>query len=173
MCADSCADLTVGDGSPSLCAWGRYPAVHDRLAPRIMSNNREEARLRRLVELGPSLVSELDLETLLDRVLVTAREVTGARYGAVAVWDSQRRELARFVTSGLSDDQERAIGARPRGRGVLGLVDNESRPLRIGNLGAHPSSFGFPPGHPPMSTFLGVPILIRGDVWGNLYLTDK
>jgi signal transduction histidine kinase len=138
-----------------------------------MTNNREEARLRRLVELGPSLVSELDLETLLDRVLLTAREVTGARYGAVAVLDSQRRELERFVTSGLSDGQERAIGAQPRGRGVLGLVAPDHRPLRIGNLGAHPSSFGFPPGHPPMRTFLGVPILIRGDVGGNLYLTDK
>jgi signal transduction histidine kinase len=139
----------------------------------MMSEHLEEARLRRLVELGPAMVSELDLDTLLDRLLETAREVTGARYAALGVLDSGRRELERFLTRGLSDDQERAIGARPRGRGVLGLVVENPRPLRIGDLSAHPSSFGFPAGHPPMGSFLGVPILIRGQAWGNLYLTDK
>jgi signal transduction histidine kinase len=119
------------------------------------------------------MVSELDVETLLDRLLETAREVTGARYAALGVLDSGRRELERFLTSGLSDDQERAIGERPRGRGVLGLVVENPRPLRITDLSAHPSSFGFPAGHPPMGSFLGVPILIRGQAWGNLYLTDK
>jgi signal transduction histidine kinase len=138
-----------------------------------MSDPLEQDRLRRLVELGPSLVSELDLETLLDRLLQTAREVTGARYAALGVLDSERRELERFVTRGLSEEEERGIGPRPRGRGVLGLVIEDPRALRIKNLGAHPKSFGFPPGHPPMSSFLGVPIMIRGQAWGNLYLTDK
>jgi signal transduction protein with GAF and PtsI domain len=138
--------------------------MHDWRASRMMTDNREEARLRRLVELGPSLVSELDLETLLDRLLETAREVTGAHYAALGVLDSERRELERFLTSGLSDDEERAIGDRPRGRGVVGLIVEEPRPLRIGDLRAHWSSFGFPAGHPPMSSFLGVPILIRGRV---------
>ncbi|HEY5318884.1 MAG TPA: GAF domain-containing sensor histidine kinase [Solirubrobacteraceae bacterium] len=138
-----------------------------------MSERLEEDRLRRLVELGPSLVSELDLETLLDRLLETAREVTGARYAALGVLDADRRELERFLTRGLSEDEESAIGARPRGRGVLGLVVENPQPLRVGVLSDHPSSFGFPAGHPPMRSFLGVPILIRGKAWGNLYLTDK
>jgi signal transduction histidine kinase len=139
----------------------------------MMTERLEEARLRRLVELGPALVSELDLETVLDRLLETAREVTGAKYAALGVLDSARRELDRFLTRGLSDDQERAIGPRPRGRGVLGFVVENPRPLRIGNVSSHPSSFGFPAGHPPMRSFLGVPILIGGKAWGNLYLTDK
>ncbi len=139
----------------------------------MMNDNWEEARVRRPAELGPSLVSELDLEALLVRLLETARTATGARYAAVAVLDSERRELERFLTLGLSDDQERAIGARPRGRGVLGLVVEQPRPLRIRDLSAHPSSVGFPAGHPPMSSFLGVPIVLRGQAWGSLYLTDK
>jgi len=113
-----------------------------------MSDPPEQDRLRRLVELGPSLVSELDLETLLDRLLQTARQVTGARYAALGVLDSERRELERFVTRGLSKEEERRIGSRPRGRGVLGLVVEDPRALRIRALGAHPKSFGFPPGHP-------------------------
>lgn len=139
----------------------------------MMSERLEEDRLRRLVELGPSLASELDLETVLDRLLETAREITGARYAALGVLDAERRELERFLTRGLSDDEERAIGARPRGRGVLGLVVDDPRPLRVSVLSEHPSSFGFPPNHPPMRSFLGVPIVIRGRAWGNLYLADK
>jgi signal transduction histidine kinase len=150
-----------------------YPGDHDWVASRMMTERLEEGRLRRLVELGPLLASELDLETVLDRLLETARELTGARYAALGVLDSGRRELDRFLTRGLSDDEERAIGVRPRGRGVLGLVVDNPRPLRIAELSAHPSSFGFPAGHPPMTSFLGVPILIRGEAWGNLYLTDK
>jgi signal transduction histidine kinase len=139
----------------------------------MMSEHLEEDRLRRLVELGPQLVSELDLETVLDRLLETAREVTGARYAALGVLDPARRELERFLTRGLSEEEERVIGARPRGRGVLGLVVDTPEPLRVGVLSEHPSSFGFPAGHPPMQSFLGVPIVIRGKAWGNLYLTDK
>jgi signal transduction histidine kinase len=133
----------------------------------------DDVRLRRLMQAGPWLLGELDLNSLLDRVLSTARDVTGARYAALGVLDERRRELKEFLTQGLSDDEEKAIGARPRGRGILGLLITEPHALRIPDLGTDPHSYGFPGGHPPMSNFLGVPITIAGEAWGNLYLTDK
>jgi signal transduction histidine kinase len=138
-----------------------------------MDNTLDQARLRRLMDLGPWLISALDLETVLDRLLETAREVTGARYAALGVLDSDRRELERFLTRGLTDAEEQAIGARPRGSGILGLLITEPEALRLPDLTAHPDSYGFPAGHPPMRTFLGMPIVIAGAAWGNLYLTDK
>lgn len=132
-----------------------------------------EERLRRLMEVGPWLISRLDLETVLDRLLQTAREVTGARYAALGVLDDERRHLERFLTRGLTEQQELRIGARPRGRGILGLLTVEPRPLRLADISAHERSFGFPPGHPPMRSFLGVPIMIGDAAWGNLYLADK
>jgi GAF domain-containing protein len=133
----------------------------------------EEDRLRQLIAVGPVLVSELDLDTLLARLLETACQVTAARYAAIGVLNAERRELDRFITHGLTEEQEQAIGAPPRGRGVLGLVIEDPRPLRLTNVGTHPKSFGYPPSHPPMHSFLGVPIVIRGEAWGNLYLTEK
>jgi signal transduction histidine kinase len=138
-----------------------------------MSDVLDESQLQQLIELGPALVSELDLDALLDQILETACAITGARYAALGILDDQRRELERFVTRGLSDGEERVIGDRPLGRGVLGLLIEDPVALRIADLNAHPSSFGFPVGHPPMRTFLGVPIIIRGRAWGNLYLTEK
>jgi GAF domain-containing protein len=129
--------------------------------------------MRRLVDVGRALLAELDPEAVLERVLTTAAEVTGARYAAVGVLDESRRELERFITHGLDDDTRRAIGGLPRGLGVLGVLIEQPRPLRLAAVGDHPRSYGFPTGHPPMSTFLGVPIVIRGQAWGNLYLTDK
>lgn len=133
----------------------------------------EVDRLRQLIALGPSLVSELDLDVLLDRLLETACSMTGARYAALGILDPSRRELERFITRGVSEVQERAIGRRPRGRGVLGVLIRDPRPLRLTDVTKHPSSVGFPEGHPPMHTFLGVPIVIRGRGWGNLYLAEK
>ncbi len=130
-------------------------------------------RMRRLIEVGEALLSELDPEALLQRVLETATDVTGARYAAVGVLDQGRAELERFITRGIDAETHRAIGSLPRGRGVLGVLIEEPRPLRLAAVGRHPRSFGFPTGHPPMTTFLGVPILIRGEAWGNLYLADK
>jgi signal transduction histidine kinase len=130
-------------------------------------------RLQRLIGVGRSLVSELDLETVLDRMLDTAIELTGARYAAVGVLDEQHRELAQFHTRGIDEETHRRIGDLPRGRGILGVLISDPQPLRLSDVSAHPSSYGFPPGHPPMDTFLGVPVLVRGDAWGNLYLTDK
>lgn len=130
-------------------------------------------RLRRLIEVGRSLVSELDLEVVLNIVLEAARDLTGARYAALGILDDEREELEQFIAVGIDDEQRRAIGALPRGRGVLGLLIRDPEPLRLDDVGSHPRSYGFPAGHPPMSGFLGVPILIRGEAWGNLYLTEK
>ena len=136
------------------------------------ASDREE-RLRRLLEVGRRLVSELDLEAVLEHVLEAARELTGARYAAVGVLDPSREQLERFITVGVDDEMQRAIGDLPRGHGVLGVLINEPKPLRLAEVGAHARSYGFPPGHPPMRSFLGVPILLRGEAYGNLYLTEK
>jgi GAF domain-containing protein len=133
----------------------------------------EEDRLRQLIEVGPALVAELDLDVLLNRLLATACRITAARYAALGILDEDRRQLDRFVTRGLSEEEERVIGDRPRGRGVLGVLIDDPRPLRLTDVTAHPQSSGFPAGHPPMGSFLGVPITIRGQAWGNLYLTNK
>jgi two-component system, NarL family, sensor histidine kinase DevS len=128
---------------------------------------------RSVVEIARSLLSELDLETVLHRVLDAARELTGARYAALGVLGESRTELSRFITSGIDDAVRAQIGALPRGRGVLGELITNPAPLRLREVGSHPRSYGFPPGHPPMNTFLGVPILIDGRPYGNLYLTEK
>jgi signal transduction histidine kinase len=133
----------------------------------------DEQRLRRLLDAGRSLLSELDPETVLDRLLDVAQELTGARYAAIGVLDDRREVLERFLTRGIDEDTHRAIGDLPRGRGVLGVLTHDPRPLRLTDVGSHPESYGFPLAHPPMRTFLGVPILIRGDAWGNIYLTEK
>jgi len=119
------------------------------------------------------LVSELDPPAVLDRILAAAREVTGARYAAVGILDERRASLGQFVTAGMEESARTAIGDLPRGRGVLGALIRDPRPLRLNDVSEHPQSYGFPEGHPEMRTFLGVPILIRGAVWGNLYLTEK
>jgi signal transduction histidine kinase len=138
-----------------------------------VSDELDEQRLRRLIASGRSLVSELDLEQLLDQLLDVARELTGARYAALGVLDESRSQLGRFLTRGIDAETHRAIGDLPHGRGILGLLIAEPAPLRLHDLRDHPRSYGFPANHPPMRSFLGVPIVIRGNAWGNLYLTDK
>jgi signal transduction histidine kinase len=133
----------------------------------------DQDKIRRLLDVGRSLVSELDTETVLQRILDEARMITGARYVALGVLNQHRNALERFLTSGVDAATHRAIGDLPRGRGVLGVLIEEPRPLRLAEVGRHPQSFGFPAGHPVMKSFLGVPILIRGRAWGNLYLTEK
>lgn len=135
--------------------------------------NAEIERLERLIEVGRALVTELDVEALLDRILDAARELTGARYAALGVLDERRQGLERFVTSGIDPATHAAIGELPRGRGVLGTLISDPRPLRLEHVGSHPDSYGFPPDHPRMDSFLGVPVTIRGEAWGNLYLTEK
>jgi signal transduction histidine kinase len=130
-------------------------------------------RLERLLEIGRSIVSELDLDALLEHILEVARELTGAKYAAVGVLDDERKGLSRFVTSGIDAETRARIGDLPHGRGVLGKLIADPRPLRLDEVGMHPESYGFPVGHPPMHSFLGVPILVHGRAWGNLYLTEK
>jgi len=138
-----------------------------------MSGRSEDIWIRRLLDVGRELVTELDLGMVLDRVLQTAREVTGARYAALGILNEQRTELEQFLTAGVNDDTRRAIGDLPRGRGVLGALIENQQPLRLADVGQHPSSYGFPAGHPVMRSFLGVPVRVRGEAWGNLYLTEK
>lgn len=133
----------------------------------------DEHRLRELIEVGRSLVAELDQEVVMNRALEVACELTGARYAALGVLDANRVDLERFITRGIDEKTRAVIGALPRGRGVLGLPIEDPVPLRLADVGEHPRSYGFPPGHPPMGNFLGVPIVIRGQAWGNLYLTEK
>jgi signal transduction histidine kinase len=130
-------------------------------------------RLERLQELGRALTSELDLRTVLEQVLETARALTGARYAALGVLDDRRHGLAQFLTAGVSEEVREAIGEPPGGHGVLGVLIDRPEPIRVHDVSQHPRSYGFPAGHPPMRAFLGVPITIRGERWGNLYLTEK
>src|SRR3954469_8421517 len=130
-------------------------------------------RLEGLLEAGRGLLADMDLGLILDRLLDLARELTGARYAALGILDERRTELEQFLTVGIDEETHRAIGDLPRGRGILGILIEEPKPLRLHDVGAHPKSYGFPPGHPEMRTFLGVPIQIRGQAWGNLYLTEK
>jgi signal transduction histidine kinase len=117
--------------------------------------------------------SELDLAAALRQIIETAVELVDARYGALGVLDDSGTRLSDFITVGIDDDGRAAIGHLPDGHGILGLLIVEPRPLRLPDLREHPDSYGFPPNHPPMTSFLGVPIRIRDQVFGNLYLCDK
>jgi two-component system, NarL family, sensor histidine kinase DevS len=132
-----------------------------------------EDRLRALFEASIALTSELSLEALLQRLIETASSLTGARYAALGVIDEAGTALERFLTTGIDADTHASIGQLPRGRGILGVLIREATPLRLHDLGDDPRSVGFPANHPPMHGFLGVPILLRGVAYGNLYLTEK
>jgi signal transduction histidine kinase len=133
----------------------------------------DPTKLRRVLEAVLIIERDLDLPALLRHVVEEACSMTGARYGALGVLDDDKTALAEFVTIGLEPDQVAKIGPLPTGKGVLGVLIAEPGPLRLSDLGDHPDSFGFPPGHPPMTSFLGVPVKVRDEVYGNLYLTDK
>ena len=132
-----------------------------------------ENRLRALIETGLAITSELSLDGLLQRLVEAAAELTGARYAALGVIDRSGSVLERFLTTGIDPDTQAAIGELPRGRGILGVLIREDTPVRLHNLSEDPRAVGFPPNHPPMRTFLGVPIHLRGVAFGNLYLTEK
>jgi signal transduction histidine kinase len=133
----------------------------------------EQTQLERLLGVAHSLTEGLELETVLLRIAEAAREVTGARYAALGVLDESGQGLERFIHAGLTDEETVAIGDLPRGLGVLGELITRPEPLRLAEVGDHPRSYGFPVDHPPMHGFLGVPIRVRGTVYGNLYLTEK
>jgi signal transduction histidine kinase len=133
----------------------------------------ERERFRALVDTGIALSSELSLEALLHRIVESAAALTGARYAALGVIDQSGSALERFVHTGLDQETADLIGDLPRGRGILGVLIRDAAPLRLRELSEDPRSVGFPPGHPAMHSFLGVPILLRGVAYGNLYLTEK
>ena len=138
-----------------------YRSIHD------------PATLRRVLEATLLIEADLELPVLLRHVIEEACSMTGARYGALGVLNDERTELVEFITVGLEEAEEERIGPRPTGRGVLGLLISDPHTVRLSDLGSHPESFGFPPNHPPMTSFLGVPLRVRDAVYGNLYLTEK
>ena len=147
-------------GRPRL-GWRRGRAVrHRRTAARAVRG-------------GSGGQSELSLDALLHRLVEAAAELTGARYAALGVIDASGAELEQFITHGIDEETRAEIGDLPRGRGILGVLIRDAKPLRLHDLAEDPRSVGFPPGHPPMRSFLGVPILLRGVAYGNLYLTEK
>ena len=129
------------------------------------------ASLRTVLDAVAAIASDLDLRSVLTRIVEAATQLTGARYGALGVLGSD--SVVEFVTTGIDEATARSIGDPPRGAGVLGLLLDDPRPLRIDDVTRHPLAAGFPPHHPPMRSFLGVPVRIRGTVYGNLYLTEK
>jgi len=125
-----------------------------------------------LIEAGLALTSELSLDAVLERIVELAIDITGARYGALGVLGEEGL-IEQFVTKGLTPAEREAIGDPPTGHGVLGLITTQGRPLRIADVAADPRSAGFPPNHPPMHALLGAPIVARGKIFGNIYVTDK
>lgn len=152
-------------------AEGRVLLLH-LLAERTRLNDRL-ARAQGLVNAGMKVTQTLDLDATLHQIADTARDLIGARYAALGVLNENRDGLARFVWSGLSDAQAALIGPPPTGTGLLGSLIRDPTPTLVARIVADPRSTGFPPSHPPMTSFVGVPILVRGEPYGNLYLTDK
>ena len=135
--------------------------------------SRVRRRFERLLSAGIAVFSERSLDRVLQQVVDSAREVVDARYAALGVLAPDRKSLSQFVTSGLSEAERRRIGDLPTGRGLLGLVISDPKPIRTADITRHPKRYGFPPHHPPMKSFLGVPIVSHDEVFGNLYLTEK
>jgi signal transduction histidine kinase len=129
--------------------------------------------LRQLLDAVLTIGSDLDLPAMLRRIVEAATGLVDARYGALGVLDDTHSLLSEFITVGIDEEGRRAIGDLPSGHGILGLLIVDAKPLRLPDLREHPESYGFPPNHPPMRSFLGVPIRNRDQVFGNLYLTDK
>jgi signal transduction histidine kinase len=132
-----------------------------------------ENRFRELVDTGIAVTSELSLDAVLQRIVEAGARLTDARYAALGVIDPTGSGLERFLVTGIDDKTQRLIGEEPHGRGILGVLIRHAKPLRLARIADHPDSVGFPPNHPPMTTFLGVPILVRGTGYGNLYLAEK
>jgi len=147
--------------------------VTDKLHPVPFRSIEDPTKLRRVLEATLLIESNLELPEVLRHVVEEACSMTGARYGALGVLDEEKQALAQFITVGLSAEDEARIGPRPTGRGVLGLLIADPQTLRITEMGRHPDSLGFPPNHPPMTSFLGAPIKVRDEVYGNLYLAEK
>jgi signal transduction histidine kinase len=170
--------MANGDARPSAALPPLARARLDELLQEVLSRVGQvldtQERLRVLLDAVVGIAGDLDLDSVLQRIVRVSCQLANARYGALGVLGSgSDRRLSQFITYGLSDEQRAAIGDLPRGHGILGVIIDEPEPLRLQRLGDHPKSYGFPPHHPPMDTFLGVPVRIRDHVFGNLYLTEK
>ncbi|MEI2703132.1 MAG: GAF domain-containing protein [Baekduia sp.] len=133
----------------------------------------ERRQLDRLLAMSQSLVRVLDIEAVLSQLLEAARELTGGRYAAIGILDEDRSQFARFVANGIDYGEQGLLGERPTGRGVLGTVIRALTPVRIDDIAAHADSSGFPEGHPPMRSFLGVPVLVGDEAWGVIYCAEQ
>lgn len=134
---------------------------------------RDPEQLQALLDAVRVIESDLDLHGVLRRIVEVACSLTDARYGALGVLDSSGKHLSQFVHTGIDEETASRIGRLPTGEGLLGVLIVDPTPLRLADIASHPDSVGFPPGHPPMRTFLGVPLRVRDEVFGNLYLTEK
>src|SRR3954454_1343413 len=159
------------DGSP--LSGMRLTELIDEVQDRLGSVARAQARVQNLLDAFLSVSIGLDLPSTLRRIVESACDLVDAQYGALGVLRHGGDGLAAFIHVGVDDDTAARMGHLPEGKGVLGQLISEPYPLRIRDLGTHPSSVGFPPHHPPMKSFLGVPVLVRGEVFGNLYMTEK
>ncbi|MEU1280114.1 GAF domain-containing sensor histidine kinase [Streptomyces sp. NPDC005805] len=151
----------------------RLDELLEELQVRIDAVRGTRDRVHSLLEAVVSVGRELDLSQVLRRIVEAGAQLVDARYGALGVIGPDGRTLSQFLTSGMTPEQRERIGPLPAGHGLLGELIRRPEPLRLGDLGAHPASYGFPAHHPPMRTFLGVPVRVRDEVFGNLYLTDK
>ena len=151
----------------------RLDSLLQELLSRVDEMLDSQDRLRSLLDAVVSIGTDLDLNSALDRIVHAACELSGARYGALGVLRPDGERLASFITYGVTAEQIEAIGPYPEGHGILGQLIDHPEPLRLHDLAEHPRSFGFPAHHPPMRTFLGVPVRVRDNVFGNLYLTEK
>jgi signal transduction histidine kinase len=152
---------------------GDQVALLDELRGRELASNLAQQRLTALLDAVMAVTADLELADVLSRIVHSACELVAAKYGALGVLGHDGEELVEFVTQGMTDAERDAIGDLPRGHGVLGLLIHEARPRRLPDIAGHPDSYGFPPNHPPMHSFLGAPIRIRDEVFGNLYMTEK
>ncbi|MEV0802948.1 GAF domain-containing protein [Kribbella sp. NPDC050281] len=151
----------------------RLDALLQELLGRVDEIMDSQERLRALLDAVVGIGADLDLNSTLDRIVTAACELADSRYGALGVVGPDGKRLVRFITHGVTDEEIAAIGPYPEGHGILGLLIDDPEPIRLTDLAEHPRSYGFPANHPPMKSFLGVPIRTREHAYGNLYLTEK
>ncbi|HEU5426637.1 MAG TPA: GAF domain-containing sensor histidine kinase [Actinocrinis sp.] len=163
----------LGDEVSRVLPTLRIDELLDELQVRLASVRSSRDRVRQLLDAVVGIGSGLDLEQALSRIVHAAATLVDAQYGALGVLGEDGRRLARFITVGLTPEQIAAIGHFPEGHGLLGELIRHPTPLRADDLSRHPNSYGFPANHPPMHSFLGVPIRVRDEVFGNLYMTEK
>ncbi|MFD8050019.1 PP2C family protein-serine/threonine phosphatase [Streptomyces chartreusis] len=170
------ADNAAGpEPSPGVDPAPRPDDQLERIAEQLRELAVAKDRLQGLLDAVLTISREMDLPTVLHRIVTTAMDLVGARYGALGVLDDSGEQLGQFITAGLSEAERGDLSGIefPRGRGVLGHLIHHPEPLRVDEIGSHPASVGFPPGHPQMRTLLGVAISVRGTIYGDLYLSER